>query len=193
MAVVMVAMLAFGGTYAYFTATANTLTATGLKTGSVKLSATKEATAVFAQKALLPGDSLLADNITYSVDTTDTGNYVSVKITLTSTVTEFAEAVLAAEGFGIGSDWTKLDSKSTTSSFVYYTTAAVANAGTATVEAAKFVIPTTVNDNWDQANPSTTGTKMNIPVTLTVEARSVQASNIPSGQLETVIAGLWAQ
>ena len=79
MAILMVAMLAFGGTYAYFTATTNADKAT-LTLGYVKLSDDNALTKITLQN-VLPGDTIVtAGAITLDVDTTDIkGNYVAVR------------------------------------------------------------------------------------------------------------------
>ena len=71
MAIAMVALLAFGGTYAYFTATADTLTGK-VTTGTIRLSAGDEA--VVSQPNVLP-----YENFTITAEYTDLsnrGNYI---------------------------------------------------------------------------------------------------------------------
>ena len=65
MAIAMVAMLAFGGTYAYFTAQTKTLNTGELTIGTVKL--TSDGTAkIAATGTILPGATLISGNIGYT-------------------------------------------------------------------------------------------------------------------------------
>ena len=76
MAIAMVAMLAFGGTYAYFTATANELTGSA-NTGTIRLSAGE--TATVSKENILPYEAF-----TVSAEYTDLsnrGNYIFFTIT----------------------------------------------------------------------------------------------------------------
>ena len=82
MAVVMVAMLAFGGTYAYFTATASEKT-TSFSTGSVKLTSSGTFTASLAD--VVPGDSLTTGAITLTSTTEGTAAYLAIEFKLTAT------------------------------------------------------------------------------------------------------------
>lgn len=59
MAIVMVAMLAFGGTYAYFTATASGVTSGNLKTGKVILTGEEQVT--ITAGSYVPGQYILGD------------------------------------------------------------------------------------------------------------------------------------
>ena len=75
MAVVMVAMLAFGGTYAYFTASANKLTDDVL-TGKVTLTT---ASTLVLQANVVPTQTLFNDTITYSAGDSTVDTWVFVK------------------------------------------------------------------------------------------------------------------
>ncbi|MFQ6752645.1 MAG: hypothetical protein ACLRFL_03680 [Clostridia bacterium] len=191
MAVAMVAMLAFGGTYAYFTATATTLTSEGLKTGYIKLTTDAEIANTF-KTTVLPGDEMLDADVTYTVDTTDTqGNYVFVKVALSSTVTEVQTelAKIDLSTLNLGTGW-----KASSTAGVYYQENAVMDNGTAVIESSALVLPTTVTDNWDQGTPANSaGNLMDQPFTLTIQAKSIQVSNQPAqttaASLSTTIFG----
>ena len=91
MAIVMVAMLAFGGTYAYFTATAKGKTAT-FTTGKVEISTgrTTEITSISKQD-IVPGAYVFgAENSAEGKD----DNYQSIAITNNSTVKIYTFATL---------------------------------------------------------------------------------------------------
>ena len=81
MAIAMVAMLAFGGTYAYFTADAATISGTDAKTGKIELTNGSAAiTTSFdgsaAGKFAVPGDTLWAVNVTPVNGDTNVKTYV---------------------------------------------------------------------------------------------------------------------
>ena len=79
MAIAMVAMLAFGGTYAYFTAQANTMESSEFTVGKVLLTEKAGAT-VSTTGTILPGDKLVTGGLTYTnASTVDT--YVAVVVT----------------------------------------------------------------------------------------------------------------
>ena len=184
----MVAMLAFGGTYAYFTASATTATSDGLKTGYVKLSAGNNVTSVITTEAVLPGSPLLTGDLEYTVSTSDTkGNYVAIKVTLT-TGDETVDAGLKLSDLNPGSQWTKL------SDGIYYTETAVKTTEKATVTAETMTVPTSVTDVWEQANAdSSKGGLMNQDITVKIEAQSIQASYIDTSKVAEEIGKLtWA-
>ena len=177
MAVVMVAMLAFGGTYAYFTATATKKTGT-VTTGHVKLSA-NGATFTGIQTDVLPGDALFDSNATLTIDTTDgAGNYVAIRFTITG-----GEGLsIAADGIepddGTGTGWYET---STTGIFIYGTNATTASAiTTASVEVplTNLRIPTSVDDDWVEGEDTSTGNLMDATITVTMEAKSIQVSSL---------------
>ena len=87
MAIAMVALLAFGGTYAYFTATANAKSATNMHTGIVRL---KSGQSVSKNDITVVYDDVVFGAISY--DPTDAEKGTSVKsyvfVTLTSSITQ---------------------------------------------------------------------------------------------------------
>ena len=173
----MVAMLAFGGTYAYFTATADTKTGE-VSTGHVRLSA-DGATFTGIQTDVLPGDALFDSNATLTIDTTDTaGNYVAIRFTITG-----GEGLsIAADGIepagGTGAGWYET---STTGIFIYgtnATTASAITAGSVEVPLTNLVIPVDVDDDWVEGEDTSTGNLMDATITVTMEAKSIQVSNL---------------
>ena len=177
MAVVMVAMLAFGGTYAYFTATATKKTGE-VSTGHVMLNA-NGATFTGIQTDVLPGDALFDSNATLTIDTTDTaGNYVAIRFTITGgeNLSIAADGIEPAGGTGIG--WYET---STTGIFIYgtdATTASAITAGSVEVPLTNLVIPTSVDDDWVEGEDTSTGNLMDATITVTMEAKSIQVSNL---------------
>ena len=80
MAVVMVAMLAFGGTYAYFTAQVNTLATDTVTIGKVLL-AENGAASFTVEDTIVPKDIVIDGNISYTNSST-VDTYVAVVIEL---------------------------------------------------------------------------------------------------------------
>ena len=177
MAVVMVAMLAFGGTYAYFTATANNVTG-NTTTGYVRLKSNQDAfTAVKAN--VLPGDALITGDIKIAtVETTDgSGNYVAVKITVKAVDKANNELTLSDLGFTTinpGSDW----AETSTNSGIFYLSEAVKDEEDVVISSDSFKIPHTVNDQSTEEKPNGAKNLMEATITVTVETRSIQASNL---------------
>ena len=172
----MVAMLAFGGTYAYFTATATKKTGE-VSTGHVMLSA-DGATFTGIQTNVLPGDALFDSNATLTIDTTDTGNYVAIRFTITG-----GEGLsIAADGIepagDTGTGWYET---STTGIFIYGTNATTASAittGSVEVPLTNLRIPVDVDDDWVEGEDTSTGNLMDATITVTMEAKSIQVSNL---------------
>ena len=180
MAIVMVAMLAFGGTYAYFTATATARTAS-ITTGYVKLSS-DAAFAVTAEN-VMPGDKVsVGTGLTLTVDTTDDeGEWVAVKVTIEG-------AALGIDATSIGSGWTETAEGSNI--FVY--NSKVANGQTAVAFAEGFTLSKDIQDNWTQGEEASDHELMSATVTIKVESRGIQASNVTADQAKTQLAGLFA-
>ena len=181
MAIAMVALLAFGGTYAYFTATATDVASENLKTGYVKLSTNATAESTFVS-TVLPGEKLMKEDITYTVDTTDeNGNYVFVKITLTSSVAEvnakLAEINLSELNLGTG--W----KASTDEAGVYYQESAIDDNGTAVVSKDALTLPN-LTDNWTQGEATSDGKLMDAEITITFTAKSIQSTG--TGEVATL-------
>ena len=169
MGIVMVAMLAFGGTFAYFTATTTAKTGT-FKTGTVNLSAGDY---TISTSTLVPGDAIVDKAVTYE-NKSDDATYVFVKYNVAVDETSevqlpvgtTVDSLIAADGLGTG--WQKL----TEVDGVYYKALDAATAETKTLTFA----------NGIKLNPSlasnshngTAGSLMNIKLTLTISARSIQ-------------------
>ena len=178
MAVVMVAMLAFGGTYAYFTAEAKDVTGTAT-TGYVRLTSNQDAFKSIKTN-VLPGDSLITGDIVIAtVATTDgSGNYVAVKVTVTAEDKE-GNDVTSELGFTTitpGEDW----AETTSNSGIYYLAEAVDDEGEVKISSDSFKIPASVTDTSTEEDTNGGKNLMEAVITITVETRSIQASNIAS-------------
>ncbi len=211
MAIIMVAMLAFGGTYAYFTATASDKSAT-FTTGSVKLTSTGDFATITAGKGLMPGDYIIGDKdsaaadpaASVTVDTTDKlGNYVAVKFTLAATKadtdsTPFTDEELTATGLKVVPDaatWIEIDA--TNNIYAYKGDGSAAKA----VENGTYAILTSgiqfkADDEWKEDSSTTEGyisehNLMGATITITMQAKSIQASNIDAADVNKELLKLF--
>ena len=198
MAVVMVAMLAFGGTYAYFTATATKKTTGEFTTGSIKLEANDDATFVSGLTNVVPGDALTTGPLTLTTTSAGTDSYIAIKVTikatddndapldLTDTSLESAIGLLATEPT-TGSKWVA-GTGNYTNVFVLAATktpTAVATGQTIKITDAALIFQ--ADDNWDQATADgsadyiSDSKLMGATLNITIEARSVQSKNWNDG------------
>ena len=194
----MVAMLAFGGTFAYFTATATDRSGSA-KTGYVKLSS-NEAFAKIVKEKIMPGDTILAENaMTLTVDTTDDeGNYVAVKFVITAvksdgttsipteTLTSYgvtADSILADSGNG----WYAAGGDGNEGIYIWGSATGtpvkvVPDEGETTKEITinteAFTLLTTVKDNWTQGKDESDNGLMGATITFTLQAVSIQVANL---------------
>ncbi len=216
MAVVLVALLAFGGSYAYFTATATASSGTAT-TGYVHLTSNDAFT--FTKTNVMPGDELLAAGAaTLQVDTTDAkGNYVAVQFVITAQDSEGspienvttlglnADSILA----GTGEGW-KAAGGSYTGMYIWGSAegtpvAVIPDGGTTktlTINASAFTLSKDIEDNWDQDDfeANEVGYKsehklMGATITFQLKAASIQASNLTDSatilqQLNTLLTSI---
>ena len=195
MAVAMVAMLAFGGTFAYFTATAKQDSA-DITTGYVKLNS-NGGLAKIELTNVMPRDELVAaDGITLTVDTSEAkGNYVAIKFTITAVAEDGspidvsslglnADSILASNGEG----WYKADADNNI--YIYGTdeSTAVAKTGEVIVNSSAFVFDAT--DNWTQGQTHSDDKLMKATITITMEARSIQSSHVSGTEAVTQLVDL---
>ena len=202
MAVAMVAMLAFGGTFAYFTATATDRSGSA-KTGYVKLSS-NDAFATIVKENIMPGDTILAANaMQLTVDTTDDeGNYVAVKFVITAVKSDNATSIPTETltSYGVTADSILADSGegwyaaccdwnvgfyiwgSGTGDPVAFTPDS-GTTKTLTINSEAFTLLTTVKDNWTQGPDGTLNAEsdnglMGATITFTLQAVSIQVANL---------------
>ena len=116
MGIAMVAMLAFGGTFAYFSAQASDKTTDGITAATISLTAGETATVTGHTAALLPGETITAQ-LAYT-DSSNRGTWIVI------------EATAATDAIGVGASVTLADItltngltakkyKSTTNQIVY--------------------------------------------------------------------------
>ena len=168
MGIVMVAMLAFGGTFAYFTATTNNSTATA-KLGTVRISNTSENKAISLTKNLLPGDVVLSKTDYKLENKSDVATYVFIKFTaeVTGTTATVATLLDIAEPTG----WTKLADVDG----VYYR----ADEGAIAEGAVPFEVKVKADlqDRWEDVTGAETASKkgyMGATINVTLVASAIQ-------------------
>ena len=197
MAVVMVAMLAFGGTYAYFTATATKKTTGEFTTGSIKLESNDDATFVSGLTDVVPGDALTTGPLTLTTTSAGTDSYIAIKVTieatdakgvdlvLTGTSLESAIGLLATEPT-TGSKWVAGTGDYTDVFVLAATTTPTPVATGQTIKITDKELIFQADDNWDQtaaagADYISDSKLMGATLNITIEARSVQSKNWNDG------------
>ena len=185
LSILMVAMLAFGGTYAYFSAVTGELASSGVKTGKVALSTTAQATNVFVTGKVMPGDPLLKADIEYSYETSDpNGQWVSVRVTVTSDAEGLANAVVT-NNFSIGADFGT--ATSIADGVAIYTVKVTDATGTLTLDKTAFALPLGFGG---AGNVQTPEGLMEADVTVKVEARAIQGSSVANAPAAEAL--IWA-
>lgn len=200
MAILMVGMLAFGGIYAYFTASTTDRTGT-FTTGHVKL--TSEATFITLGTKLLPGDTVVED-VQLTTDTEGTDSYVAVQFTIkvwfagTSTAgsPDLDSSLDGIDGmddvltFAMGSNWQELTG--VVGGFFYGTasTAATAVVDNTTLSVVGDII-FNADDEWIEGNSSSEEGYMGATIEVVMKARSIQAKNLTGINALTELVGLF--
>ena len=181
MGIIMVAMLAFGGTFAYFTAKASDKSA-NVTMGHVRLAASGDAFETVAT-GVMPGDKVAVGGVTLTATTNDDeGEWVAIKVTITGD----KASDLAINTTSLGADWEETASNS--GIFVYNKKLT----STVTVFAEGFQIATTVSDVWEEGKDASNSGIMNANVVVKVESRGIQASNVTLETAKTELAKLFA-
>ncbi len=198
MAVVMVAMLAFGGTYAYFTATASEKKAT-FTTGLVRLQG-NEATFVSSVNDIVPGDALTTAAITLQTTSEGTNSYVAIRFTLTAgdadltgtSIENVSEDMLSGTPY-TGSTWEPAGEGYPNVYILAATSTPTSVPTGATINITDEVLRFDADDDWDQDSPDhSTHQLMDATITITIEARSVQVDNFASPSLTTIAEELFS-
>ena len=192
MAVAMVAMLAFGGTFAYFTATADTKSGS-TKTGVITLS-TNNTTITISKQDILPHEALLtteeAKDITY-----DTTNATRAQVAFFTFTVEIKKDNTPVEGASL--IITPPSTGAFANAVVMTTGEGIVNSDTAKTVA--ILIPaatesinmTGLKVSFDATAESDNGeipTLMGATITITIEAESIQAVQADGTEITTLNA-----
>ena len=161
----MVAMLAFGGTFAYFTATTAGYTGSAtLGTVSLKDDA---ATQIKIQGLCVPGDKLVDNKAVTLTNASDVDTYIFVTFKVESTLPEAAKDKIT--GTIAGEGWTALTGEAN----VYYIDAAASTNYTGTVNIS---ISADLAENNHDGQTGEALHYMGKTITVTFDARSIQKS-----------------
>jgi predicted ribosomally synthesized peptide with SipW-like signal peptide len=180
MAVAMVAMLAFGGTYAFFTATA-TGKSSSVTTGVIHLKAGDVVTKTDA--TVVYGDTVLGA-ITYDLKDTTVNSYVFVTLSadITPNADDTAEAVTFANIFGtalqVKTGWEKLKDLADGAGTVYYYSFTYSDSADTSIEFLD-ALTVTASPNWDEATAKMPLT-MGVGIEVTVSGCAIQQTGFDS-------------
>ena len=195
----MVAMLAFGGTFAYFTATAEKKTTGEFTTGSIKLESNDDATFVASLKNVVPGDALTTGALTLTPTSAGTDSYIAIRVTITATDssdtpldlsgTSLASAAGLLAGTPVaGSTWVPASGTYPNVFVLAVTTPTTAPTAVTTgtpINITDDALTFTADDNWDQSKAEegyiSDSKLMGATLSITIEARSVQSKNWNDG------------
>ncbi len=192
MAVIMVAMLAFGGTFAYFTATAEKKTTGEFTTGSIKLESNDDATFVASLTNVVPGDALTTGALTLTPTSAGTDSYIAIRVTITATDssdtpldlsgTSLASAAGLLAGTPVaGSTWVAASGTYPNVFVLAATTTPTAVTTDTLINITDDALTFTADDNWDQSKDEegyiSDSKLMGATLSITIEARSVQSKN----------------
>ena len=171
----MVAMLAFGGTFAYFTASASNVTGSAT-TGKVVLNSNGSFVASLTN--VMPTQKLTSGAITLSTADSTEATYVAIKYTITVTGSDSQPvADLSSVGLAdvLSENWME---SGTDNIYVYSTTtteATTVNVGT-TINITDEALTFNATDNWTQGQDKSDNKLMGATITIKFEARSIQSS-----------------
>ncbi len=188
MAVVMVAMLAFGGSYAYFTATA-TKSSGDITTGYVRL--TSAATFVQTATHVVPGTSIIDGAVTVTPTQDGTGAYVAVRFIVEIKKQGEDEFTVATSDNAFNFDEVLDDAAwfydSTNNMYIY---GSAANTYTEVPSSSSNAINFTtgdlvfnVNDNWIEGEDQSELNYMKATIRVTIRAASIQSSDGQGGNI----------
>ena len=200
MAVALVALLAFGGTYAYFTATTYEKTTGSFTTGAIKL---KSNSANFTQSMsnVMPGQVIIGSTpLKVNPENSTEAVYLALQITVTATKADHETAIdLAAIDLEV-SDILTLEWASTTGNGIadgvyvynpasgeapnitYALSTVAANAGDINVTKSDVVF--NANDNWSESstygtiNAASDNGLMGATVEISIVVKALQTSNL---------------
>ena len=184
----MVAMLAFGGSYAYFTATATPKSSGDITTGYVRL----ESAATFVQTNthVVPGTSIIDGAVTVTPTQDGTGAYVAVRFIVEIKKQGEGEFTVAtsdnAFNFNtvLASGWFY----DTTNNMYIYGTAAntyteVPSSSSDPINFTTGDLVFNINDNWIEGEDQSELNYMKATIRVTIRAASIQSSDGQGGNI----------
>ena len=198
MAVIMVAMLAFGGTFAYFTATATEKSSESITTGYVKLES--DATFVAAATHVIPGTTIIDGPVTVTPSQDGTGSYIALRFIVEIKKHGEDAFTVATDDNAFNFDEVVNDGKwfrDTTNNMFIYGKAANAYDEVKAADPIQFTTDDLifdVSDNWIEDAGQSELNYMNATIKVTIRAASIQSSDGQGGNVpgETVTTELKA-
>ena len=198
MAVIMVAMLAFGGTFAYFTATATEKSSGDITTGYVKLES--DATFVAAATHVIPGTTIIDGPVTVTPSQDGTGSYIALRFIVEIKKHGEAEFTVATDDNAFNFDEVVNAGKwfrDNTNNMFIYGSAANTYTEVSTGDAIQFTTDDLifdVDDNMIEGQDQSELNYMNATIKVTIRAASIQSSDGKGGKVpgETVTTELKA-
>ena len=175
----MVAMLAFGGTYAYFTAVATPVTSGTVTMGKVQLSTTAASAFTATYANTMPGDTILGGGVTLSKEESSEDIWVAVKIEISNEDLATALGISTALGDG----W-----EESATAGIFVKKAKLSASETILSEGVE-LDKVSLEDTWTQGG--NTDTLMGQTVTITVSARAMQGKNVEYSEAKTVLPTLF--
>ena len=166
MAIAIVALLAFGGSYAYFTAT-TTAKSNTFETGIVNLSA---GDFTISTAKVVPGDPLVNKAVVYN-NQSNVKSYIFVKLTIDDENLPSGKTVDDFVAVTMGEGWTDYTD---TQAGVYYRIVEDAAANT---EAVPYTFASAITLNpalVSNSHNGSQGTSMGIQITLSIQGRAIQ-------------------
>ncbi len=189
MGIMMVAMLAFGGTFAYFTATA-TKNSASITTGTVGLQVSQISGDAYTltMENVVPGDVISSSALTLTTESAGTDLFIAIKVVLTN-----EDGSLAGNNLADVTKWlnatpyTSATWVRTSTDNVYVLgsgTTAKSVPSAAQVKITPDQIKFEANADWVQG--STKPVLMGASLTITFEARAIQAKNLESTEVDDI-------
>ena len=178
----MVAMLAFGGTFAYFTATTSEKSAT-LTTGKVSLTANSSVKFEQESGKVVPGDPIVTGDVAYTSDST-VDTYVAIVFNYTSEGATDDQLAELKKAIAITTENTWEECGTTEGVYIYKSGESYKLAGKDTTQNLDFVkggikFSKTYNENYaDGVSDKAAKSIENITFTISFQAYSIQADNV---------------
>lgn len=197
MAVIMVAMLAFGGTFAYFTATATEKTSGEITTGYVRLES--DATFVASTTHVIPGTTIIDGPVTVTPSQDGTGSYIALRF-IVEIKKQGEDAFTVAtddNAFNFDEVVAKGWFRDTTNNMFIRGSAANTYTEVSAADPIQFTtgdLIFDIDDNWIEDQGQSELNYMNATIKVTIRAASIQSSDGQDGKVpgETVTTELKA-
>ena len=181
MAIAMVALLAFGGTYAYFTATTKEISG---KSTLGYLSLSNSATKLNVTEKVVPGQNILDEETITLVDSSDVATFVFVRFSATTEAADLAGKITAT----IKKGDTALTAVEGQTGVYYLETAGVAEATDIELKVSVTLDSSIDENNANGALTKETSKYMGKEVTVTFNAMAIQKIGADGNEMTVAAA-----